>query len=486
MLPIARRDFMKFLTMLSLPVKASEQPSVSSDSIEKNAPATTSACKKLPVVKLSEQLPKGFVVDGSVDYTQYIQKVLDQFSECGGEIELPANVSILVGNLVIHSNTRISGDKNTSILKIKPGCVGISANPEGARGMPKREVTNVVLSNFTIAGSVEKSGFSEHLHLLSMNGITNSKFSDLIISGFQGDGIYLGIVQQGSTVINTRKISISDVIIDGINRDNRNGISIVDGTEITIDKVTISRCSRRNMPGAIDIEPDIRQARIGDISISNVQIFDCGGGVGAVSLAYANVPFDTPPGKIRIDKVTVDGCASNAFAAISRRSLSAYHDPMNVDVVISNCIAKNGGEPFALVGVSNVKLLNNKFSDFKGTALVGYIRPEKKCAKILLSGNTWMNCGKISGTGLAIYSVSDLKIADEFIDCGAGIVGKANAISFNLGVSEFVDISRAKFSSPTGKTMVMIKKNIGHFFSPKTNHPSINKNTNLISEFEAR
>lgn len=486
---IVRRDFVKYLSVVIMS-GTSAIPVTSLAKRTLQAPSTPTNMNKVrSSIKLSDRLPKSYVVDGSADYTMIVQEVLDQLrDEGGGTIELPENATILIGNLIIYSNTTITGNPDSSVLKVKPGCNGIIVNPGGGQDRrPAEDVRNVKLSKFKIIGQVESAGFSEHIHLLNLSGISDSEVEYLKIVGFQGDGIYLGSARLGAAALHNTNVRISNVTIDGINKKNRNGISIIDGVKIFIDKVKITRCSRSDMPGAIDIEPNADPLlRIDDIRISNIIISDVGGNVGAVSVVLQGATYATPPGPIRIDGVSIDGCSSNAFAILSKKPSKAPPGPLSVDIALTNCIARNGGRPFTLIGVSNVSLIENKFYDFKGTALIGYLPRESKCEKIVLSGNLWRNCGYKSGTGLAIFSVAGLKITDDFVDCGTGIAGNANAIEFKLGFSESVDISKSKFSSPNGKMLVAIKKDIGHFFKPKTNRFEGNQLDKLGNDFEVK
>lgn len=479
---VARRNFLQFLFALSFmhkDAKANQSLKVAAiPGVRPNVPDGA----ELRTIKLADQLPNGYVADGSIDYTKNVQSVLDSLHIAGGgRLELPPNASLLVGNLMIYSNIQIVGDQDTSILKIKPGCIGFSINPAGKLATAAK---NIKLSKFKIIGTVEQSGFSEHLHLLNFSGVSNLTIEDLQIIGPQGDGVYLGFARNAAGAIHNEDVRISNVLIDGVNKNNRNGISIIDGSRITIDKVKIRRFSRKDMPGAIDIEPDSESlARINDISISNVIISDCGGNVGAISAVFKGAIYAVPPKKIRINSVTIEGGVSNAFAFISEKPDNASPGPLDVDISVTNCVARNGLRAFTLVGVSNVKISKNTFEDFKQSALVGFRFREKNiCENIQLTKNTWIRCGKEGGTGLDVYSVFNLKISDKFIDCGSGKPGQAYAIMFNVGISRSVDISDTEISSPTGKTQVAIRKGMGHIFNGNNRADRIETHQ-LVNEF---
>jgi hypothetical protein len=63
-----------------------------------------------------------------------------------------------------------------------------------------------------------------------------------------------------------------------------------------------------------------------------------------------------------------------------------------------------------------------------------------------------------------------VKVDDnDFIDCGAGVAGAANAILFNTGLSSGVWITNNRFRSPTGKTQIAIQREGSHTLTPATN-----------------
>lgn len=74
----------------------------------------------------------------------------------------------------------------------------------------------------------EKRLRKEHNPLISIFNAHDVTLSNLNLTGFRGDGVYVG---QGNVVSN-HHIVIRNVIFDGVNFSNRNGISIIDGHDI--------------------------------------------------------------------------------------------------------------------------------------------------------------------------------------------------------------------------------------------------------------
>jgi hypothetical protein len=193
------------------------------------------------------------------------------------------------------------------------------------------------IAGIAFEGPVESLGFSEHRHLLNFNGVTELWIHDCAIRGFRGDGLYLGSSNVFGVERHNTFVRISQNDFDGINCDNRNGISVIDGSGIRIENNQFTRCSRRDMPGPIDIEPngDVF-LRIDGISIEGNRFDDCGGGAGKISVVISVRPdLKHPVRNLRISQNVIasgqksgnaiyihlfpfgngDGLASRAFAS---------------------------------------------------------------------------------------------------------------------------------------------------------------------------
>lgn len=186
--------------------------------------------------------------------------------------------------LFLGSNIVISGSENAEIMQNYTlpdnlSLINISSVTS------HNAVKNIKISEVHLDGGVVHKGFSEHNHILSVYNAQNVELSHLTISGFRGDGVYLGY----GNVISNNNVSINNNIFDGVNYDNRNGISIIDGHNIRIEKNYFTRISRYGMPGSIDIEPNNALQRVNDVVISNNSFFHVAGmSAIIVSLRYNN------------------------------------------------------------------------------------------------------------------------------------------------------------------------------------------------------
>lgn len=205
--------------------------------------------------------------------------------------------------LFIDSNTSLSGEKGAQIqqtftLPDTVGVINISS------GDSTRAVSNVQISGISFIGGAEKNGFAEHNPLISIFNAHDVTLSNLNLTGFRGDGVYVG---QGNVVSN-HHIVIRNVIFDGVNFSNRNGISIIDGHDILIDGNRFTRISRKGMPGSIDLEPNTSLQRIYNIMISRNHFTDVHG-MAAIVISLRHAGGTVP------DNVTIKG---NIFDKVVR------------------------------------------------------------------------------------------------------------------------------------------------------------------------
>jgi hypothetical protein len=390
-------------------------------------------------------LPSNYVTTGTVDYSTQIQQLLDYLRDFGGGVILfPPKLSILVGNLRIYTGTEILAQDWTSEFIVKPGGYGISINP-GSNGTPDPATNqrNILLSGFQIRGQNAVPVFSEHAHLLNINAASYVLIEDLHIKGFQGDGIYLGSSNTNATERHNENISINRVRVDGVNADNRNGISIIDGTDISISEFTGLNCTREGMPGTIDIEPNANVfSRVRRITIDRFYI-DGGKGGG--------IEFLLPPNDaltVGIEGLVVTrGVIKNKPIGIAQYSTLGVrrHGTVVRDVLIDKCFS-----PFLLDGMRGGLFENIRCVDADGQGQIGYVNGN---ADLVFNDLEMLRCGRVETNGLQVRRVVDGLTLNRarFIDCGItpgqGTGGRAILFANGTG-SRIKIIGNTKIESP--------------------------------------
>lgn len=183
------------------------------------------------------------------------------------------------------SNVTLEGEKGAILLTKEEGkgIICIYSKPNDI----KNSIKNITVKNITFQTKKKNTIFHEQAHCIKVVGVNGLVISGCTINNFYGDAICLGhfgdTPQTGERARNMNVI-IKNNLIDGKDHNNRNGISIINGQDVKIENNVIRRTSAKNMPGAIDIEPNNSAYTINNIYITNNHITECNGGVGAIAI----------------------------------------------------------------------------------------------------------------------------------------------------------------------------------------------------------
>lgn len=207
-----------------------------------------------------DYLPKPYSKKGTVDYTKYLQKVIDE----NEFIVLPDfPISINRAGLSIGSKKTIVFQKNSQIKYQGP------ANGKHWDIIKIYNVDDVKIINANIVGSryskEKQSGeWSAGISVFNSKNvcILNPKISDTL-----GDGIFIGSEDGGVS---------ENVQVKGgwINNVRRNGISITSGRNIFLNNILISNTNGTAPEAGIDIEPSIEPEFIENVNLTNIYTFN--------------------------------------------------------------------------------------------------------------------------------------------------------------------------------------------------------------------
>lgn len=357
---------------------------------------------------------------------------------------------------------------------------------KGSLGFKSSSASNFVdgvrLLNFVLQCTT--GTFSEQQHLITLDGVRNAVLSGLRLYGFRGDGIYLGSGGAGEERHN-QNVRITQCVLDGINNDNRNAISVIDVDGLTIDHNWFLRCTRANMPGPIDFEPDtaayhvIRNARV---MFNHLRA--CGGNVAEVSV-YTPSTVTAPATNILVQGNDSDGYVGTGAFFHYRTNRVPTATSKECDIRLLRNEVRNGNRPWDIRDGKRIEIASNGWSDMKQSALLGYTGATDFTREVTIRDDAYTRIGTAGRIGIAIFNVARLTMDNvDLIDCGDGNAG-SYAIDFNSGASSGVDMDRVKVSSPTGKTIVAIQKEAGHTFTPSTNRFMRSTLNSLPNNFQA-
>lgn len=182
----------------------------------------------------------------------------------GRPVYVPAG-TYRVNLSALPSNTQIHGDGERSILK--PFDVNARSVFNCDSGSSSAYVSDLSFRNLKFLGTVATDGFSEQCHLLDLHGVKRLRIDSCFFEGARGDGVYLG---GGSSALNERHnvdVSITNCVFDGVNNDNRNGLSVIDVDGMLVSGCTFRNWSRSSMPGSLDFEPNYSFSAIKNVRV---------------------------------------------------------------------------------------------------------------------------------------------------------------------------------------------------------------------------
>lgn len=345
--------------------------------------------------------------------------------------------------------------------------------------------TGVYVHDLQLQGSAATPVFEEQCHLIAMTGVTNGIFERIKFFAFCGDGFYIGS-GDGAVEHHNNSITVRDCVFDGVNKENRNGISVIDCNDLLVDNCYFVNTTKSTMPGAIDIEPDGNLYHVvKNITVSNSRFFNIGGNFATIGVLLA-IDFDTAPTGFYFINNYMEQCNTGfSFRYDKVGGVTESTNSFGFNVV-SNTV-KNCNSPFRVFNVKDCSIINNQFNVVSDAALVSYNTANDNAIDVVISNNLFYKVGSVEGSGLIVYTATRVTITgNEFNDCGVGTVGLSNAINFNTGTSSSVTISNNNFVTPNGTTLVAIQKEAGHTFTPVNNIRSQNRFSGLTTNFDWR
>ncbi|MBP1995380.1 cohesin domain-containing protein [Paenibacillus eucommiae] len=416
----------------------------------------------------------GALGDDAIDDTVAIQNAIDHVNANGGGTVFVPSGTYLVSNLKLYSNMELKGTGWNSILKQNGGVYVVSVNP-GAEGVGNTK-SNIQIKDIQLMDrSGEGAAFSEHQHILNINAATDVLVDRVKVTGFLGDGIYIGSSNVGGVEVHNERITVRNSYIDGVTKDNRNGISIIDCDGCTVEYNHFTRTTRPNMPGAVDLEPDHDYSIIKNITIRNNTFDDIGGNVGMISvvLGIAQNNMIVPSENIVIENNRGENLTVNSRAITALQRNSGEPLVANGIIIRNNTVSNSLTGGVGLFGVKGVTVENNYFSNLEMPNYIGY--DGSPTWDVNYVNNVFHNTGKGSGEGLNIFSTERLLLDGNRFE-NVGKVNGTQGFAINFIAKENAapgEGSHLKLKNNTfisfGRTTYAIK-NSGYLFTdPTTN-----------------
>ena len=365
--------------------------------------------------------------DGRTDDSGAFQEALDR----APGVWVPPG-RYLVGDLVIRSHTRLRGSGAASRLLHRANSPFLAAINPGSNGSadPRDNARAIAIEDLAFEGRSATEGFIEHVHLLVASACSRLSVARCSFRAFQGDGIYIGSGTEGNVERHNEDIAVRGCVFDGVNFANRQGISIIDGTRIAIEDNAFRNCSRHDMPGAIDIEPDENRFHvIRDIRIARNRFTGVGGFVGAVCLILPIPDFTVAPRGFTIVGNRIDG-RFRTQGIVAKGFVDAASQPP-LDLIVAGNEIVDTVLGFELDGVRGVRFERNLIRNTLTEPVVSM--PRRGCsADVRIAGNRFERLAMHTGRGLALHPTTRLTVSgNTFDDCGWLHANGGSAISLD-------------------------------------------------------
>lgn len=362
----------------------------------------------------------------------------------------------LLRSVRLWSGVTLTGDGPRSVLRALPDAVTVL---EVVTDAPDQVATDITLRDLRVEGLVNRTGFREHWNLVSLSGVSGVRIERLQFIGFAGDGLYLGAEHEGikrePRVI--REVLVRDCLFDGVNNDNRNAISVTGGADVTIDRCRFRRCTRANMPGPIDFEPDpFDWYRLERLRVTNCDFEACGGNVGQVAIV---VPAVVPPPQ----RVLVSGNSFRSYhgsggdiAVTINRQPNATTPSM--DCVIERNVGTDGNGGVQIYSGKGIVVRGNRWTHYRSRSFLGYAGAANSVMNVVLA-DWYDQCGWSDGIALGLYNGEGIRVEGaRFARTGNGGPGSAPLYLGQGRIRRLALIGNDLRSNPASRGLVIVER----------------------------
>lgn len=377
------------------------------------------------------------VGDGTTNDTTAVQNAIDAANASKGTVYFPPG-TYDVSNVTWKAGVTYLGVRGASILTIRTGAPYLGSCDSGSSSA---FISDMTFRGLNFRGRIDTdTTFDQQRHLLNLNGVEDLIISECEFTGWHGDAIYLGSSNSAGVERHNKRVKIVNNIFDGLTKNNRNCISIIDGDDILIQGNSARRFSRNDMPGFVDVEPNAGNTAFG--IVRNIRVIGNHAEDHNQNFFQLNLPtaMTTNPNTFIVTNNTDDAGASNtntrfAFLAYARSGPIA-DSAADQNVLILNNTAKNVYSTLEIEGgVLGVVVRGNTFEDCVGAMLVGYWNNVVR--NITIDSNTFLRCGATDGNVIRVNWANTVQIKDNiFHNCVANIMrfsdGESGTTSDNI------------------------------------------------------
>lgn len=418
----------------------------------------------------------GATGDGTTDDTTAIQ---DAFNS-GHTVLIDRPYA--AGSLTAASGLTVLGAA-TGVLKRPAGknyTISINSGSAGTSSTANN-IRDVAFIGLNFDDNITTNTFRQGDAQLNLNACSDVLVQGCSFKGFRSDAIYLGSSNTASTERHNQRVKIIDCWFDGVNNDNRNAISIIDGEDVLIQGNSFINCTRSDMPGAIDAEPNSGNtfAVLRNLTIANNVFRAVGGTAGVICLwlPIAQSALTTTMRNLTIAGNIITDCSNPQAIFLQQSQTPTASTPVNNFEFFGNTVA-GLTRPFELGGLRGVRIHDNTFTGTTAGAAYGY---QFKVRDVVVTNNVFAGVASTSGEVNNIYNVDVAELSrNTYSDIGLtdgtyGVLHKFG-VGSTVGASSFIDAVNNRVSG-TGYTNFEDKSS-SHTLTAAQNYAAGNRRVN--------
>lgn len=234
-----------------------------------------------------------------------------------------------------------------------------------------KTIRNVKIQNITFRAENNGENFNQLLHTIRVMGVDGLTIKNCYFDDFYGDAIclhsYGDMPSTGERTRNSNVVIKDNHIKGGQHHSTRNGVSVVNGVNVSIENNIIEETSRYDMPGAIDVEANSYAFSIDNITIKGNTIRNCGGTAGGICINSKGL--GAPACNIKIINNHISNCSYGLAFVVQTEGVTKNY------TIIGNVVEQDT-KPLIFVGngkSSNWTFKNNVFKRITTTKIPGNI-----------------------------------------------------------------------------------------------------------------
>ena len=394
----------------------------------------------------------GAKCDGNPANAKVDSAALTAAIAAAAHVRIPATANCVLDNVALPSNTEIAGIGATASISVpETARYALSANAgTGGTANIADNVHDITIRGLNFRGTADtsktdyltNSGDFEHHFMLNLNAVSKVLVLNNIFTAWLGDAIYIGSSNQSNLERHNTDVRIDGNVFDGVNKQNRNAVSLIDVDGAKVTNNVFKHTSAPNMPGAIDMEPNPHNAFaiMQNITISGNTFDDIGGDVGAIAL-QPQQGMTHKVANITINNNIIGNTAAHAFSLDGGLSQEEVNDNMlpAQNIVVRSNSVHDCSRPFGVYGAKGVLFENNMFTDCQHAALVSF-EHKVGLAQVSFHINTFLRDSLLEDNCLNVNTVAGLSMTNNtFSDCGKV------ALFFSHGIGTAVHITGNQF-----------------------------------------